>query len=62
MAGGTNSIPGRGTKMPQATSWEKKKGRITEIEECEKEDKPDPMNKKSKKSPHFLCLSDSHLI
>jgi len=48
--------------MPQATSWEKKKGRITEIEECEKEDKPDPMNKKSKKSPHFLCLSDSHLI
>ena len=35
------------------------KGRINEIEECEEEDKSDLMNKKSKKSQHFLCLSDS---
>ena len=54
MAGSTNSIPGRGTKMPQATSWgKKKKGRISEIEECEKEDKPDPMNKKKQKISAF---------
>lgn len=39
-----------------------KKKRISEIEECEEEDKSDPINKKSKKSQHFLCLSGSHLI
>ena len=49
--GGTDPTHGWTTKMPQAASWEKKiTGRISEIEECEEEDKSDPINKKSKTS------------